>query len=503
MVTFYFEFSDTHASVGIPGATTSYTLEQFSGSLVDYTNGTYSLTLNSSIVTAGSVPHDITVSFRKDNYHFAYGLVKLLSRPIPTEVAGPTEASFAIYDDYSMSFTFRDILHDMLITDGIATVIWDFAPVQLTNLGNGTYVFGPTDANLTSILQDQLTPYSLTISISRGNYSRTDISVSLTIRQIETTVDWDELPPIIFVGETFLVNVTFTDVDHNLPIDDAEFVFESSSRLDDGLIRVPEEDIDWGNGTYTFAFRAPNLAFYTLEITLSKVDHQPFTVLFDIYADLSPEQEILVAGFQYGTMGLLAIAAFAALYFRVLSVPRLLRIIRRMISALSKGRIPRAADVPRRREMLLIMMNEDLEPVHIEKTIDDISLSTVDINVMDVEDLLEQLAYVVGLTETDVDTLRSDLDQMRPSERAGFINEVLKQERARRAKELAEADADVLAPGEEIEEALSDEELEHLKERLMKMGIEETEADLMVEQAKNLTRAEIDALLSEIGGMEE
>ena len=51
-----------------------------------------------------------------------------------------------------------------------------------------------------------------------------------------------------------------------------------------------------------------------------------------------------------------AIAAFAALYFRVLSVPRLLRIIRRMIGALSKGRIPRAADVPRRREMLLIMM---------------------------------------------------------------------------------------------------------------------------------------------------
>ncbi|MHA1614913.1 MAG: hypothetical protein ACTSYJ_08720, partial [Candidatus Thorarchaeota archaeon] len=92
---------------------------------------------------------------------------------------------------------------------------------------------------------------------------------------------------------------------------------------------------------------------------------------------------------------------------------------------------------------------------------------------------------------------------MRPSERAGFINEVLKQERARRAKELAEAEADASVIGEEIEEMLSDEELEHLKERLMKMGIEETEADLMVEQAKNLTRAEIDALLSEIGGMEE
>ena len=92
---------------------------------------------------------------------------------------------------------------------------------------------------------------------------------------------------------------------------------------------------------------------------------------------------------------------------------------------------------------------------------------------------------------------------MRPSERAGCINEVLKQERARRAKELAEAEAEVVTPGEEVDDMLSDEELEHLKERLMKMGIEDTEADLMVEQAKNLSRAEIDALLSEIGGDDE
>ncbi|MFW9844866.1 MAG: hypothetical protein ACFFEV_09840, partial [Candidatus Thorarchaeota archaeon] len=280
-------------------------------------------------------------------------------------------------------------------------------------------------------------------------------------------------------------------------------IIVTGSRLDDGLVRVPEEDIDWGNGTYSLAFRAPNLAFYSLELTFSKVDYQGQSALFDIYAQLSPEQEALVSGFQYSAISLLAIAGFAALYFRVLSVPKLLRAIRRMIAALGKGRIPEPHDSPQRREMLLTMMNEDLEPLGITKTMDDIAVSTVDIAAMDVEDLLEQLAFVVGLTAEDVDTLRRDLDQMRPSERAGFINEVLKQERARRAKELAEAEADVAAPGEEVEDVLSDEELEDLKARLIKMGIEETEADLMVEQAKNLTRAEIDALLSEIGGMEE
>jgi hypothetical protein len=50
---------------------------------------------------------------------------------------------------------------------------------------------------------------------------------------------------------------------------------------------------------------------------------------------------------------------------------------------------------------------------------------------------------------------------------------------------------------------LTEDELEHLKQELIKMGIEPSEADLMVEQAKSLTKAEIDALLDQIGGLKE
>ncbi|MHA2353494.1 MAG: hypothetical protein ACXABX_10280, partial [Candidatus Thorarchaeota archaeon] len=67
-VTFYLFFNDTHANEGISGAISNYTLEQFRGSLIDLGNGTYSLTLNTSLVLAGSVPHDISITFRKDNY---------------------------------------------------------------------------------------------------------------------------------------------------------------------------------------------------------------------------------------------------------------------------------------------------------------------------------------------------------------------------------------------------------------------------------------------------
>jgi len=505
-VTFVFVFSDTHADVGIPDAITNYTLEQYKGSLFDYGNGTYSLTVNTSLVRAGSVPHDITISFRKDNYRFASGLVKLLVNPIRTQVIGESSAEFPVYDDYTMLFGFWDDLNGEWITDGFATAYWEFGTVQLTNLLNGSYAFGPTEANLSVPLQDSATPYRLRVSISRGNYSLGQIEVLLTIREIATELIATSLPTTIYVGRIFFINVTYIDVDHSRAIEDADISIISSSNLaTTNLVRETDFDIDYENGTYSLAFRVPDLAYYNLQIILSKVDHQPASVEFDIYAYLTPEQTALVVGFQWSTIFLLILAALGALYFRVLSIPKLLRIIRRMIGSLERGNIPKPADVPQRRQMILSMMNDDLKPVGIQKYPDDVSLSTVDVTIMDVEELLDDLAVVVGLTPDDIDTLRHDLDKMRPSERAGFINEVLRQERSRRARELTEAEriSEVGIPEPEVEERLTEEELDHLKERLLSMGIEETEADLMIEQARNLSKAEIEALLKEIGGMDE
>ncbi|MGY5856398.1 MAG: hypothetical protein RTS72_07335, partial [Candidatus Thorarchaeota archaeon] len=440
-VTFLLFFNDTHANEGISGAITNYTLEQFRGSLIDLGDGTYSLTVNTSLVLAGSVPHDISISFRKENYRFTSSLVKLLVDPIRTEIIGESAQEFAVYDDYTTLFGYWDDLHGTWITDGVATATWDFGTFQLTNLNNGSYALGPDEANLPADLQDSPTPYRIRITIYRGNYSLREIEFFLTIREIETAVVASALPTPIFVGRLFLINVTYLDTDHSVPITDFEItVLSSSNLLTTNLIQETDYEIDYLNGTYTLAFSAPDLAYYSLRIILSKVDYQSFEVEYDIYAELTPEQEALVTGFQFGTIGLLFIAALGAFYFRVLAVPRLLRIIRSMIRILSRGRIPKPADVPLRRQMLLAIMNEDLKRVGIEKSIDDVSLSTVDVAVMDVEELLEDLATVVGLTPDDIDTLRQDLDKMRPSERAGFISEVLKQERSRRARELAEAE---------------------------------------------------------------
>ena len=91
----------------------------------------------------------------------------------------------------------------------------------------------------------------------------------------------------------------------------------------------------------------------------------------------------------------LCFSALAALYFRVLSIPRMLRWLRKMVGLLSKGKIPTPAPVRNRRQMMLDWMNEDLEPVGIVKTLEDISTSTLEVEALDIDQLLAELAIVV------------------------------------------------------------------------------------------------------------
>jgi hypothetical protein len=316
----------------------------------------------------------------------------------------------------------------------------------------------------------------------------------LTVRPIDTEVIFD-IPNTTFVGEVFYVRITYWDADHNLPITGA-------LNTTTGLVNIQRLAVDYGNGTYLFAFQPNLVQLYRLVITLERADYSPGVFERDIYSVFTPEVQTFINWFSYVGLILIFLAVMAASYIRVWSVPKLLRILRRMVSRLAKGVIPPPANVRDRRRMILEEMNADLAPVGITKSTQDIAESTVEVVELDVETLLDELAVVVGLGEDDIATLRSDLEKMRPSERAGFIGEVLRQERSRRARELAEAEAVAEErPVEEAERKLTEEELEHLKEELIKMGIEPSEADLMVEQAKSLTKAEIDALLDQIGGL--
>ncbi|MFX1438665.1 MAG: hypothetical protein ACFFFD_00345 [Promethearchaeota archaeon] len=496
-LTFLLSFNDTFKNIGITGALATYVLEGRGGTLAEVGGGVYSLTINTTWVTAGLISHDISVTFQKNLYDYAYSVVKFVSVPISTEVIGSDSATFPVGDDFTQMFQFNDTLNNEFLVDASVTAFWEFGSAPLLALGNGSYRFGPTEAGF-SRLEVRSEPYALRILFSKANYSTQQLNFELTIREIATSMIFEPLPPSIYVGDPFYVRITYMDDDHGVPIIDAintTIPLENEASL----------AMVYPNGTYVFAFVPSAVRYYELVITLEKEDYRKGVLTLDIYSVFSPETQAMFQTFSYAGFLLILVAGLAAAYVRVWSVPKLLRIIRRMVSLLGKGQIPPAAKVRNRRTYLLGVMNEDLEPVGIKKTMQDVAVSTVEVEALDVEQLLEELQVVVGLSNDDIAVLRSDLEKMRPSERAGFIGEVIRQERARRARELAEVEVPAEAPGEvsEAERKLTEEELEHLKQELIKMGIEPSEADLMVEQARSLTKAEIDALLDQIGGLKE
>jgi hypothetical protein len=497
--TFTFNFTDTHNGLGIEGAEARYLFGAIPGTIVDNGNGTYSMIIDTTLRAAGSVAHTISVSFQKDKYEIALNEVQLRVNPIPTEISGDDTIVVPYGDDFRRLFSFRDTLNDVMVTDANAVGIWEFGTDSLSVIGNGSYAFGFNEANVTEALPIRSAPYSIRLTFTKSNYSRGELVILITVREIQTDIQYQIIPSNVYTGSVFFVRVTYLDLDHN------GIGVTSALNTTGTFVAITEQSEDLGNGTYVFAFLAPGVGPHQFEITLSRLNYETRVVEINFISGISPEQQALVTTFGVSAVAFMFIAALAALYIRVLSVPKMLRWIRSMVAALAKGTIPAPAEVRSRREVLLETMNEDLEAVNIVKDMDDVSLSTIDVTVLDVEELLTELAEVVGLLESDISTLRADLDKMRPSERAGFLREVIKQERARRAREIAEAEAVVSEEVaiEEVERKLSDEELTHLKERLLEMGIEESEADLMVEQARNLSKAEIDALLEQIGGDSE
>jgi hypothetical protein len=139
--TFQLQFWDSHHNIGISNATATYLIETFAGALIDLGDGRYNLTLNTTLVSAGSVPHDISVAFQKLRYAYAYGSLKLLVKPIETELVGDSAPEFPVGDDYSIAFFYNDTMHNELVLDANATAIWEFGTVDLVMQGDGSYLF--------------------------------------------------------------------------------------------------------------------------------------------------------------------------------------------------------------------------------------------------------------------------------------------------------------------------------------------------------------------------
>jgi hypothetical protein len=170
----------------------------------------------------------------------------------------------------------------------------------------------------------------------------------------------------------------------------------------------------------------------------------------------------------------------------------------RMIRALGKGRIPKPPKVSSRQNIAMVIVNEELASLKLAKPPEDIAPEPIITTVPEVNDLLEELASITGLGDEEIEAFRADLARMKASERPGFLREVIDQERARRADVLAGP----IKEEPKVEDVpLSDlpGELEDLRKKLLKKGMAGDEIDIIIEEAKSLSKADLDALLDSLG----
>ena len=147
----------------------------------------------------------------------------------------------------------------------------------------------------------------------------------------------------------------------------------------------------------------------------------------------------------------------------------------------------------------LEILKEEMKGSSISKTIEDVAPEPIVVHVPEVNALLERLAEITGLGEVEIQAFRADLARMKPSERPGFLKEVIEQEEARRAEELAGKEEVIAEPtlDKKLEEL--PEETEELKQKLLSKGLAPEEIEVILEEAKNLSKADLEALLASLG----
>ncbi|MHA2190363.1 MAG: hypothetical protein ACXAAP_09035 [Candidatus Thorarchaeota archaeon] len=111
---------------------------------------------------------------------------------------------------------------------------------------------------------------------------------------------------------------------------------------------------------------------------------------------------------------------------------------------------------------------------------------------------MERLAEITGLGEVEIEAFRADLARMKASERPGFLKEVITQEEARRADLLAGREEDLVDDAKVLLESLP-EEMENIRKKLVEKGMAPEEIGIILEEAKTLSKPDLDALLDSLG----
>jgi hypothetical protein len=483
-VTYLFNFTDTQHDVLVVGANVLASWEGGDAIVNHYPNGTYEVTVLINVENPGL--YDLVVRFDLTNYTSRTYAAKLEVYATPAEIQGPTLYSVPINDATGILYNVVSLIDSSQITDIIGFAYSELGDSELELWANGSY-----SLNLPGDLP--YGTYSFDIAFGTAKYTIAPLHLVVTVRPVDTELRYLNDTVITTPGTTFDVTITYYDIDHLDGISGADITVGDSQ---DNIIYLDDFTLD-EDGTYTLFFRVEGIRTFTITITFEKENYASQVLIFTVNSDFTEAETFARTLTVAGGSALILIAMLIVAYVRVWSVPKQIRALNRMIRALSKGRIPKPYGAPSRLDATMEIVNEEADALKLSKSASEITEYPIETTVPEVNELLEELAAITGLGEVEIEAFRADLARMKASERPGFLKEVIDQEKARRADVLAKPPVGEPAP-EAVPLEQRPEELDDLRQKLLKKGMSIDEIDVILEEAKSLSKADLDALLSSL-----
>ena len=229
---------------------------------VDYGNGTYLLTIDSSALSIGEHAFRFTAT-PTDSYLMSSSIdVQFDYRSVYTEAyavsSDPAEIPWG--EEANITIQWNDLDHSGIGIEGGTPNILPLVPIQPVEGGSGIYTL--------SIDMTSYSPgtYVFDVSLSKANYQDGTVSITIIVIVHRTSESVDYSPETL-VGTSTSFDISFLDIDGGSTII--------------GSGNLSQIDVDWGTGSQSFSSYS-----FVLDTSLWSVGF--YSINFTIYSTTGP-----------------------------------------------------------------------------------------------------------------------------------------------------------------------------------------------------------------------
>ncbi|MFW9833695.1 MAG: DUF2341 domain-containing protein [Candidatus Thorarchaeota archaeon] len=229
---------------------------------VDYGNGTYLLTIDSSVLSIGEHAFRFTAT-PTDSYLMSSSIdVQFDYRSVYTEAYAVSSDSAEIPwgEEANITIQWNDLDHSGIGIVGGTPNILPLVPIQPVEGGSGIYTLS---IDLTSYSPGT---YVFDVSLSKTNYQDGTVSITIIVIVHRTSVSIDYSPETL-VGTSTSFDISFLDIDGG------------STSIGSG--NLSQIDVDWGTGSQSFAS-------YSFVLDTSSWSVGFYSINFTIYSTTGP-----------------------------------------------------------------------------------------------------------------------------------------------------------------------------------------------------------------------